>query len=116
MRRKRNVYGVYGIMNNYAGYGMTAHRAKALLKECRAGKYTELVRAAAQHVEPGVAEWIVSSIVDGESFHDMAVRWELGESEVMPCCRNSFYAYRKFTLAILDNIFTGKGTAQDGQL
>ncbi|MCR2049987.1 hypothetical protein NSB25_22310 [Acetatifactor muris] len=105
MRRKRAVYGVCA-MHNYAGYGMTADRAKALLKECRAGKHTELVRAAAQQAAPGVEEWIVSSIVDGKSLHDMEIRWELGEAEVMPCCRNSFYAYRKFTLAILDNMLS----------
>ncbi len=27
----------------------------------------------------------------------------------MLCCRNSFYAYRKFTLAILDGMLSGKG-------
>ncbi len=85
MRRKR---GGYGMQESYAGYGLTAGRAKALLNECREGK----------------------------SFDRMAVKWELGEAEMMPCCRNSFYAYRKFTLAILDDMLAGKEVGQDGQL
>ena len=87
-----------------------------MLNECREGKHTELVQAAAEQAGPGVAKWIVLSITEGKSLHDMAVKWELGEAEVMPCCRNSFYAYRKFTLAILDDMLAGKGAVQDGQL
>ncbi len=113
MRRKR---GGYGVQESYAGYGLTADRAKALLNECREGKHADLVQEAARHAEPSIAKWIVLSITEGKSLHDMAVKWELGEAEVMPCCRNSFYAYRKFTLAILDDMLAGKGAVQDGQL
>lgn len=115
MRRKRNVQGVC-FMHNYAGYGMTADRAKALLKECREGKHTELVRTAAQQAAPGIERWLTASIIEGESFDRMAVKWELGEAEVMPCCRNSFYDYRKLTLAILDRMLPEKGEVRDGQL
>lgn len=111
MRKRRNMYGVLGMMKNYAKYGMTADKAKALLAECRAGKHTAQVWEAAQQAAPGVAKWIASSIVEGKSFHDMEIKWELGEADRMPCCRNSFYAYRKFTLAILNDMLTGKGTA-----
>lgn len=106
MRAKRNGYGV---QESYAGYGLTEDRAKALLKECRAGKHAELAQKAAQQAEPYIARWIISSIVEGKSLHDMAVKWELGEAEIMPCCRNSFYSYRKLTLAILDRMLQGKG-------
>ena len=92
MRAKRNGYGV---QESYAGYGLERNRAKDLLKECRAGKYNDLL-------------WIVESITEGKSFDRMAVKWELGEAEIMPCCRNSFYAYRKLTLAILDRMLRGK--------
>ena len=102
------MYGVQGMMRDYAGYGMTADKAKELLAECMAGKHAELVRLAAQKAAPGIAEWIVSSIMEGKSFDRMAVKWELGEAEMMPCCRNSFYAYRKFALAILDDMLSGK--------
>ncbi|HBI62516.1 MAG TPA: hypothetical protein DDY31_15115 [Lachnospiraceae bacterium] len=108
MQRKRNGY---GIMESYAGYGLTRERAKILLKECVAGKHTELVQSAARQAKPDISKWIISSIVDGKSLHDMEVRWELGETEIMPCCRNSFYAYRKLTLAILDKMLQGKETA-----
>lgn len=111
MRKKRSVYGVLGMMGNYAEYGMTADKVKALLAECRKGKHTAQVREAAQQVAPGVEKWIASSIVEGKSFHDMEIKWELGEADRMPCCQNSFYAYRKFTLAILNNMLTGKETA-----
>lgn len=113
MSRKR---GSYGVQESYAGYGLTAGRAKALLNECREGEYVDLVQEAARQAEPRIAEWIVLSIMEGKSLHDMAVKWELGEAEVMPCCRNSFYAYRKLTLAILDNMLAGKEVGQDGQL
>ncbi len=116
MRRRRNAYGVYGMMRNYAGYGMTVDKAKSLLKECRAGKHTAEVRKAAKQAAPDFVEWLVLSIVDGKSLHDMEIKWELGEAEIMPCCRNSFYAYRKLTLAILDNMLAGKGMVQDGKL
>ena len=95
------------MQESYAGYGLTAGRAKALLNECREGKYVDLVQKAAEQV---------SSIMEGKSFDRMAVKWELGEAEMMPCCRNSFYAYRKFTLAILDNMLAGKEEGQDGEL
>lgn len=98
----------YGVRDSYAGYGLTVDRAKALLKECREGKHTELVRQAAQQAEPDIAKWIISSIVERKSLHDMEIKWELGEAEIMPCCRNSFYAYRKFTLAILDRMLQGR--------
>lgn len=105
----------YGIKESYAGYGISRERAKALLEECQEGKHTELVREAAVQAEPHIAEWIISSIVDGKTLHAMEIRWELGEAEVMPCCRNSFYAYRKLTLAILNDMLAGKGAAQDGK-
>lgn len=113
MRRKR---GGYGVQESYAGYGLTADRVKTLLKECQEGKHTELVQAAAEQAGPGVEKWIVDSIVYGKSLHSMAIRWELGEAEMMPCCRNSFYAYRKITMAILNDMLAGKGKAQDGEL
>ena len=113
MHRKRSGY---GIQESYAGYGLTAGRAKALLNECREGEYVDLVQEAARQAEPRIAEWIVLSIMEGKSLHDMAVKWELGEAEIMPCCRNSFYAYRKLTLAILDNMLAGKEVGQDGEL
>lgn len=105
MRTKRNGYDMY---RGYAGYGLTMDRVKGLLQECRAGKHTELVRQAAQQAEPRIAKWIISSIAEGKSLHDMEIKWELGEAEIMPCCRNSFYAYRKLTLAILDRMLQGK--------
>lgn len=98
----------YDANKTYAGYGLTRDRAKFLLHECRAGKHIELVQQAAQQAEPCIARWIISSIVDGKSLHDMEIRWELGEDKIMPCCRNSFYAYRKYTLAILNKMLTEK--------
>ena len=104
------MYGVPSMIRNYARKGMTAGREKALREECRAGNHTELVQAAAQYAAPDVAKWIVESIMEGKSFDRMAVKWELGEAEVMPCSRNSFYAYRKLTLVILDRMLQGKNT------
>ena len=94
----------YDANKTYAGYGLARGRAKFLLHECRAGKHTELVRQAAQQAEPRIAKWIISSIAEGKSLHDMEIKWELGEAEIMPCCRNSFYAYRKYALAILNKM------------
>ncbi len=105
MRAKRNGYGV---QESYAVYGLAKNRAKVLLKECRAGKHTDLLRAAAQQAEPRIAKWIIQSIAEGKSLHNMEIKWELGEAEIMPCCRNSFYSYRKLTLAILDRMIQGK--------
>lgn len=113
MRTKRDGYGMY---KRYAEYGLTRERAKTLLKECMAGKHTELVQEAARQAEPDIAKWIILSIMKGKSLHDMEIKWELGEAEIMPCSRNTFYAYRKLTLVILDKMIAGKGTVQDGQL
>ena len=113
MRTRHNGYGLRG---SYAEYGLTADRAKTLLKECREGKHMGLVLEAARKAEPDISKWILSSLLDGKSLHDMEIKWELGEAEIMPCCRNSFYAYRKLTLSILDRMLQGKETAQDGQL
>lgn len=108
MRKKRDGY---GIRESYAGYGLTMERAKILLKECRMGAHAELVQEAARQAEPDISKWIISSITDGKSLHDMEVKWELGKAEIMPCSRNSFYAYRKLTLVILDKMLQGKETA-----
>lgn len=105
MRKKRSSY---DCSKTYAGHGLTRDRAKFLLHECRAGKHTELVRQAAQQAEPRIAKWIIASIAERKSLHDMEIKWELGETEIMPCGRNSFYAYRKYTLAILDRMLQGK--------
>ena len=98
MRARRNGYGV---QESYAGYGLVKNRAKVLLKECREGKHAGLLRAAAQQAEPHIAKCIITSIAEGKSLHDMEIKWELGEAKKMKCCRNSFYSYRKLTLAIL---------------
>lgn len=108
MRKKSSGY---DCSKTYAGYGLTRDRVKSLLQECRAGKHTDLLRAAAQQAEPHIAKWIITSIAEGKSLHDMEIKWELGEAEIMPCCRNSFYSYRKLTLAILDRMIQGKETA-----
>lgn len=113
MRTKRNGYGMY---KGYAAYGLTKERAKSLLKECMAGKHTEMVQEAARQAEPDMSKWIILSIVEGKSLHDMKVKWELGEAEVMPCSRNSFYAYRKLTLVILDRMLSGKDMVLHGRL
>ena len=113
MRKKHLGYGVSG---TYEKYGLTRERAAALLKECKAGKYTELLQAAAQQTNPYIAKWIISSIAEGKSLHDMEVKWELGQAEIMPCCRNSFYSYRKLTLVVLDRMLSGKDTVIHGRL
>ena len=107
--RKR--YAGYGVHESYAGYGITRDRAKALLKECRAGEHSGLVQKAAQQAAPVIAPWIVISIMEGKPLSKMEIEWELGEKERMPYCRNSFYTYRKFTLAILDRMLSGKEKA-----
>ena len=96
MRKKSSDYSAE---KTYTGYGLTKDRVKVLLQECRAGKHTELVQQAAQQAESRIAGWIISSIVNGESLHD---------TEIMPCGRNSFYSYRKYTLVILDRMLRGK--------
>ena len=106
MRRKGHCR--YGVRESYAGYGLTAERAKVLLRECRAGMHTELAQEAAKRAEPDIAKWLIFSIIGGKSLHDMEIRWELGESEIMPCGRSSFYAYRKLALAILNDMLEGK--------
>lgn len=105
MGTKRNGYVVRG---SYAEYGLTKERADALLKECRTGGHADLLRTAAQQAEPHIAKWVILSIAEGKSLHDMEIKWELGEEEIMPCCRNSFYAYRKLTLVILDRMLSGQ--------
>lgn len=106
MQRKRHCG--FGIQGSYAEYGMAAERAKALIRECREGEHAGMVQEAARQAEPCIAKWIILSIVEGKSLHDMEIKWELGEAEIMPCSRNSFYAYRKLALAILDRMIQGK--------
>ena len=75
----------YDANKTYAGYGLARDRVKFLLQECRAGKHANLLRAAAQQAEPRIAKWIIASIAEGKSLHDMEIKWELGEAEIMPC-------------------------------
>ena len=106
MQGKRR--GGYGVRESYAEYGLTKDRAKRLLEKCRAGEHAALLQTAARQAKPDIAKWIVLSIMEGKSLHDMEIKWELGQEEIMPCCRNSFYAYRKLTLVILNNMLEGK--------
>lgn len=106
MRKKSSDYGAE---KTYAGYGLAKDRIKSLLQECRTGKHTDLLRMAAHQAEPRIAKWIIASIAGGKSLHDMEIKWELGEAEIMPCSRNSFYSYRKYTLVLLDRMLQGKG-------
>ena len=105
MRKKSSDYDAN---KTYAWYGLSRDRAEYLLRECRAGKYTDLLCAAAQQAEPRIAKWIIESVAEGKSLHDMEIKWELGEAEIMPCWRNSFYSYRKYTLVLLDRMLRGK--------
>lgn len=100
----------------HAGRVLSKDRTKTLLKECAAGKCTGLLQEAANQAEPSLSKWLIASITEGASFDRMATRWELGEAEAIPCSRNSFYAYRRLTLAILDNMLMGKEAGQDGKL
>lgn len=106
MRTRRNGY---RLGESYAGYGLTKERVKTLLKECMAGKHTELVQEAARRAEPDISKWVISSIVEGKSLRDMGFEWALGKMDIMPCCRNSFYSYRKLTIAILAKMLDEEG-------
>lgn len=98
----------YDAYKRYSEYGLSKYRVKALLKECRAGQHGSLLQEAARQARPEIAKWIVSSIAEGRSLDRMTLEWELGKAEIMPCGRNTFYAYRKLTLAILDNMLLRK--------
>ena len=77
MRKKSSSY---DCSKTYAGYGLTRDRVKFLLREYGAGKHTELVRQAARQAEPRIAKWIIESIAEGKTLHNMEIKWELGES------------------------------------
>lgn len=101
MRKK---YLGYGIQESYAAYGLSRERAKTILKECRAGKHGYELQEAVDQVDPFLSKWLIESIAGGESFPSMAIGWELGRAEAIPCCRNAFFSRRKLTLCILDKM------------
>ena len=94
---------------NYAEYGIGQQRLKELQNGCRAGIYSpEILTAACAGIE-FVAPWILLSVQEGKSFDVMRIQWELGEAEMMPCCRNSFYALRRRFFANLDKELKERG-------
>lgn len=91
---------------SYADYGLTGRRAKELLKECHAGKYSAQVRTAAYKACPIAAEHIILSIIQNKSYDILEFDLKLGRISVG---RSDFYGYRRHTLAILNNMLAGKG-------
>lgn len=92
---------------SYADYGMTDSRAKELLKECHAGKYSAQVRSAAHTAAPQIEKYILLSITKKRSYE--GIEWLDGHR--IPCGRTDFYGYRRHTLAILNNMLMGKERA-----
>ncbi len=93
---------------SYADYGLTDRRAKELLEECHAGKYSAQVRTAAYKACPIAAEHIILSIMQNKSYDILEFDLKLGRISVG---RSDFYGYRRYALAILNNMLEGKEMA-----
>lgn len=91
----------------YADYGLTDKRVKELLGECQAGKYSAQVRAAAYKADPLVAEYIISSIMYKRAYDILEFDARLGH---IPVGKSDFYGLRRYTIAMLNNMLTGKET------
>jgi len=90
---------------SYADYGITDERVKCLLRECRAGKHGAQVRTAAYKTCPIAAEHIILSIMRNKSYDILEFDLKLGR---IPVGRSDFYGFRRYTLAILNNMLEGK--------
>ena len=93
---------------SYADYGLTNRRAKEILEECHAGKYSTQVRTAAYKACPIAAEHIILSVIQNKSYDILEFDLKLGRISVG---RSDFYGYRRYTLAILNNMLAGKEKA-----
>ncbi len=93
---------------SYADYGLTGKRVKELLKECRTGKHGAQVRTAAYKACPLAAEHIIRSIVQKKSYDILEFDVKLGR---VPYGKTDFYGYRRYTLAILNNMLAEKENA-----
>ncbi len=96
---------------SYADYGMADERVKGLLRECRAGKHGAQVRTAAYKVCPIAAEHIILSIMEKKSYDALEIKMDLGEMERIPFGKTDFYGYRRYTLAVLNDMLAGKEKA-----
>ncbi len=96
---------------SYADYGMTDEKVKGLLRECRSGKHGVQVRTAAYKANPLIAEHIILSIMENKSYDALEIKMDLGEMERIPFSRNDFYGYRRYALAILNDMLAGKEKA-----
>ncbi len=117
----RRSYADYGMaresrkksIRNYTweDYGISKERYRELKQMCRSGKYDALVRQAAHTAAPDIEEYIYMSVTKNMSYRALEVKWELGEMPRMPYNHNDFYGYRRYTLAVLNNMLAGKEKA-----
>lgn len=92
---------------SYADYGLTEKRVKELFKDCRMGKHAALVRKAAYQVDPLTAEHIILSIMQNKAYDLLEFHTKFGR---VPCGRTNFYGIRRQTIALLNDMLTGKQT------
>ena len=78
----------------YEDYGIRDGEERRLMDEARQLGHRKELRDAAYQANPGIAEDIIYSIINGLSFD------RLSQIRDIPAKKDDFYAYRRKTLAI----------------
>lgn len=82
----------------YIDYGLTDRRVKEIMDYCTNVKDINLIVKAARSANPAISESLVESLTEGLSYSKASQR------RYIMYCGNDFYAYKRLTVAILNNL------------
>ena len=82
----------------YADYGLTDARVKEIMQYCRTSTDSKIIEQAAEKANPSLAVYLVESLKDRMSYDKLYKKY------FIPLGCADFYAYRRLTISLLDNV------------
>lgn len=88
--------------HSWQHYGITKERYMQLTEYIQSGRYASLASQAAHRANETIAEYILLSVTQNESYDALRVKWELGEIERIPYGKTDFYGIRRYAIHLFD--------------
>ena len=83
-------------------YGISRERYRQLTEYVQSGRYASLASWAAHTANQDIAEYILLSVTQNNSYDTLRAKWELKEMERIPYCRTDFYGIRRYFFSIFN--------------
>ncbi len=82
----------------WSDYGITRERLRKLKNYCRCAIDTSLIEEAARRANASIEKELVTCLTQGISYSKLTI------DGYVPIGRKDFYGYKKYTLAILNDL------------